>query len=145
MGITADIAAFSAKLDAAIDSAMQGPVLDGAKDAIWLASLRYVYAPYTPKFYSRRMSGGGLASPDTKKGDYNDKTLVIRDETKWQQLYEGARPSEKLAEAIASGSARYHFQNAGSRSFMPEAEREFGPEFERIIAAALSAAGFAVL
>ena len=34
MGITADIAAFSAKLDAAIDSAMQGPVLDGAKEAI---------------------------------------------------------------------------------------------------------------
>ena len=91
------------------------------------------------------MSGGGLESPDTKKGDYNDKTLVIRDETKWQQLYDGARPGEKLAEAIASGSARYHFQNAGSRSFMPEAERDFAPEFERIIAAALSAAGFAVL
>ena len=145
MGITADIAAFSAKLDAAIDSAMQGPVLDGAKEAIQKAAFTYVYNAYQPKFYSRRMTGGGLASPGTKTADYGDKTLVIRDKTPWQHLYGGPYPGEELAEAIASGSTRYHFQNAGSRSFMPEAEREFGPEFERIIAAALSAAGFAVL
>ena len=34
MSISADIAAFVARLDSAIDSAMQGPVLDGAKKQI---------------------------------------------------------------------------------------------------------------
>lgn len=144
MSLAADIAAFSAKLDAAIDEAMQGPVLDGAKEAIWLSSLQRVYAPYTPQFYSRRMSAGGLASEDTKTHDYSDKTLVIRDETPWQQLYPGSSPGEKLAEAIASGSAAYHFENAGPRSFMPEAEQDFAPEFERILGDALRGAGFAV-
>lgn len=142
MSIAADIAAFVARLDSAIDSAMQGPVLDGAKRAIWFSALRRVYAPYTPEFYSRRMSGGGLASEDTKKADYSDKTLVIRDETTWQQLYHGATPGEELAEAIAAGSPQYHFGNAGARSFMPEAEEDFAPEFERILGDALRAAGF---
>lgn len=145
MGITADIAAFSAKLDAAIDSAMQGPVLDGAKEAIQKAAFAYVYNAYQPKFYSRRMSGGGLASEDNLFGAYGDKELTIYNETPWQHLYGGAYPGEDLAEAIASGSARYHFQNAGARSFMPEAERDFGPEFERIIAGALAGAGFSVM
>ena len=144
MGITADIAAFSAKLDAAIDSAMQGPVLDGAKEAIQNAAFTYVYSAYQPKFMSRRYSGG-IGGTDTKVHDYGDKTLVIRDKTPWQQLYGGSRPGEELAEALASGSARYHFQNAGARSFMPEAERDFGPEFERIIAGALAGAGFSVM
>lgn len=144
MGIAADIAAFVARLDTAIDDTMQGPVLDGAKRAIWLSSLQRVYAPYTPEFYSRRMSGGGIASEDTKKADYGDKTLVIRDETPWQQLYGGATPGEKLIDALASGSARYHFQNAGSRTFMEEAEKDFKPEFERLLASGLRAHGFIV-
>lgn len=142
MGISADIAAFSARLDAAIDSAMQGPVLDGAKEAIQRAAMTYVYSAYSPKFNSRRMSGGGLASPDTKPHTYADKTLVIRDATRWQHRRGGAYPGDELAEAVAAGNGRYYFDRAGARSFMPEAERDFGPEFERIIAGALRAAGF---
>ena len=144
MSIATDIAAFVARLDSAIDSTMQGPVLDGAKRAIWLSSLQRVYAPYTPEFYSRRMSGGGIASEDNKKHDYGDKTLTIRDETPWQQLWEGSTPGEKLVDALASGSSRYDFQNAGPRTFMTEAEKDFAPEFESLLASGLRAAGFVV-
>lgn len=143
MGIAADIALFSAKLDAAIDAAMQGPVLMGAKEQIQQSAFTYVYSAYQPKFMNRRYSGG-IGSTETKPHDYSDKTLVIRDVTPWQQLYGGSHPGEELAEAIASGSAAYHFQRAGARSFMPEAERDFAPEFERIIAGSLSGAGFKV-
>ncbi len=142
MSISSDIAAFVARLDAKIDAAMQGPVLDGAKEAIQKAAMTYVYSAYSPKFYSRRMSGGGLASPSTKVGAYGDKELTIHDTTTWQHLKGGAYPGEDLAEAVAAGSARYNFGKAGGRSFMPEAERDFAPEFERIIAGALRAAGF---
>ena len=144
MGISADIAAFSAALDAAIDGAMQGPVLDGAKEAIQRAAMTYVYSAYSPKFNSRRTSGGGLASPDTKVAGYGDKELTIWDTTPWQHLKGGAYPGDELAEAVASGISKYNFGKAGARSFMPEAERDFAPEFERIIAGALAAAGFKV-
>lgn len=142
MGISADLAAFSARLDAVIDGAMQGPVLDGAKDAIQRAAFTYVYSAYSPQFNSRRMSGGGLGSTDTKEAYYGDKTLLIRDTTTWQHLWGGEYPGEMLAEAVASGSPAYNFGKAGARSFMPEAERDFAPEFEQIIAGALRAAGF---
>lgn len=142
MSIAADIAAFVARLDAAIDSAMQGPVLDGAKEAIQKAADSHVYDVYSPKFNSRRMAGGGLGSQDTKISAYGDKELTIYDVTPWQHKYGGAYPGEDLAEAVAAGSARYHFASAGARSFMPEAEQEFKPEFERILGDALRAAGF---
>lgn len=142
MSIETDIAAFVARLDAAIDSAMQGPVLDGAKKQIQDTARSRVYSAYQPQFYSRRMMSGGLMDEGNMQGDYGDKTLTIKDTAGWQQLYGGAYPGEELAEAIAAGSAAYHFQNAGARSFMPEAEQEFKPEFERILGEALRAAGF---
>lgn len=142
MSIAADIAAFVARLDAAIDSAMQGPVLDGAKKQIQDTARSRVYSAYQPQFYSRRMMSGGLMDEGNMQGDYGDKTLTIKDTAGWQQLYGGAYPGEELAEAIANGSPQYHFGNAGARSFMPEAEQEFKPEFERILGDALRAAGF---
>lgn len=142
MGIAADIAAFSAKLDAAIDSAMRGPVLDEAKKQIQDTARTNVYSAYHPQFYSRRMMSGGLMDEGNMPNNYADKTLVIRNETPWQQLKGGATPGEQLAEAIAAGSSRYNFGKAGPRSFMPEAEQEFGTTFERLIAEALAAHGF---
>jgi hypothetical protein len=143
MGLTADIAAFVARLDAAIDSTMQGPVLDGAKKQISETAHSRVYS-YSPEFYSRRMDAGGTSDPGNMAGDYGDKTLTIRDQVGWQQLYGGAYPGEELVEALAAGSARYHFQNAGPRPFMEEAEHAFKPEFERLLAAGLRAHGFTV-
>lgn len=144
MGISADIAAFSAALDAAIDGAMQGPVYDGAKKQIRDTAVSNVYS-YMPQFYSRRMNSGGLIDEGNMPGYYGDKTLVIRNIATWQHLWGGEYPGELLADAIAGGSRAYNFHKAGARSFMPEAEQAFGPEFERIIAGALASAGFTVL
>lgn len=144
MSLAGDIAAFVAKLDAAIDTAMQGPVLNGAKEQIQETARANVYSAYHPAFYSRRMMSGGLMDQGNMKHDYGDKTLTIRDEAGWQQLYGGREPGEMLAEAIASGSSRYHFHRAGPRSFMPEAEQAFGPKFETLLGGALRAAGFIV-
>ena len=142
MSIEADIAAFVARLDSAIDSAMQGPVLDGAKKQIQDTARSRVYSAYQPQFYSRRMMSGGLMDEGNMRDSYGDKTLLIQNMTGWQHLYGGEYPGEMLVEAIANGDAAYHFQNAGARSFMPEAEQEFKPEFERILGDALRAAGF---
>ena len=141
MSIEADIAAFVARLDSAIDSAMQGPVLDGAKKQIQKTAEERVYS-YPPVFDHRRMYGGGLIADENLLSAYGDKELTIYNVASWQQLYGGAYPGEELAEAIAAGSPQYHFGNAGARSFMPEAEQEFKPEFERILGDALRAAGF---
>ena len=141
MSIEADIAAFVARLDSAIDSAMQGPVLDGAKKQIQKTAEERVYS-YPPVFDHRRMYGGGLIADENLLSAYGDKELTIYNVASWQHLYGGAYPGEELAEAIAAGSPQYHFGNAGARSFMPEAEQEFKPEFERILGDALRAAGF---
>lgn len=147
MGIAADIAAFKAKLDLAIDDTMQGPVLDEAKKFLRAAVYSEVYGAYSPEFYSRRMDGGGLADIFYMRHNYGDKTLQVMDMTPWQQLYGGARPGERLAEAIASGNSRYHFNRAGARPFHEEAEHEFASSgrFEDMLASGLRAHGFAIL
>ncbi len=146
MGIAADIAMFKAKLDAAIDDTMQGPVLDGAKKFLRAAVYSEVYGAYSPEFYSRRMDGGGLADMGNMRDDYGDKTLQIQDIATWQHLYGGEYPAGRLAEAIANGDASYYFHRAGPRPFHEEAEKEFAAsgEFERLIASGLRAHGFVV-
>lgn len=145
MGLAGDIAAFVARLDSAIDSTMQGPVLDGAKRQIQDTARTNVYSAYYPEFYSRRMMSGGLMDEANMVGDYGDKTLVIRDIAGWQHLYGRKYPGEMLVEAIAEGSAAYNFQKAGGRKFMEQAEKQFKPEFERLLAEGLRAHGFIVL
>ena len=145
MGLAGDIAAFVARLDSAIDSTMQGPVLDGAKRQIQDTARTNVYSAYQPEFYSRRMMSGGLMDEANMVGDYGDKTLVIRDIAPWQHLYGGDYPGEMLVEAIAEGSSAYNFQKAGGRKFMEPAEKAFKPEFERLLAEGLRAHGFIVL
>lgn len=146
MSLAADLAAFSAKLDNAIDSAMTGPVLEGAKKALRAAAYSEVYGAYFPQFFSRRMDSGGLADMGNMEHVYGDKTLVITDDAPWQQLYGGMRPGERLAEAIAKGDARYHFAKAGPRPFHATAEHEFAAsgQFEFLLGGALRAAGFKV-
>lgn len=141
-----DLAAFSAKLDAAIDAAMQGTVADGAKEALQEAAYQQVYDTYTPEFMSRRGSGGGIADPGNMTVNYGGKTLTITDDAPWQQLWGGPTPGEKLAEGIASGSSRYNMGAAGPRPFHEEAEKQFAGsgEFERRLAQGLRAFGFSV-
>lgn len=142
-----DLAAFMAKLDAAIDSAMQSEVAEGAKKALRAAAYSEVYGAYSPEFFSRRMDAGGLSDVGQMETSYGGKTLTVQDMASWQQLYGGSAPGGRLAEAIASGDSRYHFHKAGPRPFHEEAEQQFAAsgEFERLLAAGLRAAGFKVL
>lgn len=137
---------FLAKLDAAIDDTMQGPVADGAKEALRDAAYRQVYDTYTPEFMSRRGSGGGIADTGNMTVNYGGKLLTITDDAPWQHLWGGAVPGERLAEAIAQGSTRYNMGKAGARPFHQEAEREFSGsgEFEHLLAQGLRAHGFKV-
>lgn len=142
-----DLAAFMAKLDAAIDSTMQSEVAKGAKEALRDAAYSEVYGAYTPIFFNRRMDAGGLSDVGQMEQSYGGKTLTIQDMAPWQQLYGGSAPGGRLAEAIASGDSRYHFHKAGPRPFHEEAEQRFAAsgEFGRLLAAGLRAAGFKVL
>ncbi len=142
-----DLAAFMAKLDAAIDSAMQNEVAEGAKKALRAAAYSEVYGAYSPEFFSRRMDAGGLSDVGQMETSYGGKTLTVQDMASWQQLYGGSAPGTRLAEAIASGSAAYHFHKAGPRPFHEEAEQQFAAsgEFGRLLAAGLRAAGFKAL
>lgn len=142
-----DLAAFMAKLDAAIDSTMQSEVAKGAKEALRDAAYSEVYGAYTPIFFNRRMDAGGLSDVGQMETSYGGKTLTVQDMASWQQLYGGSAPGTRLAEAIASGSAAYHFHKAGPRPFHEEAEQQFAAsgEFGRLLAAGLRAAGFKVL
>lgn len=142
-----DLAAFMAKLDAAIDSTMQSEVAEGAKKALRAAAYSEVYGAYSPEFFSRRMDAGGLSDVGQMETSYGGKTLTVQDMAFWQQLYGGSAPGGRLAEAIASGDSRYHFHKAGPRPFHEEAEQQFAAsgEFERLLAAGLRAAGFKVL
>lgn len=142
-----DLAAFMAKLDAAIDSAVQNEVAKGAKEALRDAAYSEVYGAYTPIFFNRRMDAGGLSDVGQMETSYGGKTLTVQDMASWQQLYGGSAPGTRLAEAIASGSAAYHFHKAGPRPFHEEAEQQFAAsgEFGRLLAAGLRAAGFKVL
>ena len=142
-----DLAAFMAKLDAAIDSTMQSEVAEGAKKALRAAAYSEVYGAYSPEFFSRRMDAGGLSDVGQMETSYGGKTLTVQDMASWQQLYGGSAPGGRLAEAIASGDSRYHFHKAGPRPFHEEAEQQFAGsgEFGRLLAAGLRAAGFKVL
>lgn len=142
-----DLAAFMAKLDAAIDSTMQSEVAEGAKKALRAAAYSEVYGAYSPEFFSRRMDAGGLSDVGQMETSYGGKTLTVQDTASWQQLYGGSAPGGRLAEAIASGDSRYHFHKAGPRPFHEEAEQQFAAsgEFGRLLAAGLRAAGFKVL
>lgn len=142
-----DLAAFMAKLDAAIDSTMQSEVAEGAKKALRAAAYSEVYGAYSPEFFSRRMDAGGLSDVGQMETSYGGKTLTVQDMASWQQLYGGSAPGGRLAGAIASGDSRYHFHKAGPRPFHEEAEQQFAAsgEFGRLLAAGLRAAGFKVL
>ena len=143
MGESASIAAFAAKLDAAIVEVMQTEVAEGAKKALQEAAQSEVYGKYTPRFMSRRGAAGGIGDTGNMTVSYGGNTLTITDDAPWQQLWGGKVPGERLAEAIASGSSRYNMHRAGPRPFHEKAEQEYGSGgFARDLMAGLHARGF---
>ena len=141
VGESANVAAFIAKLDTAIDEVMQTTVADGAKEALQRTAQSEVYS-YSPLFYSRRGTAGGIADKRNMETEYGGFTLTIQDVASWQQIYGGSAPGERLAEALASGSARYHFHRAGPRPFHEKAEEEYGALFAADLIGGIRAKGF---
>lgn len=146
MGVWGSVAEFAAALDAAVDSAMENEVKDGAKEALQESAYQNVYN-YSPRvLVSRRGAGGGIADLGNMTANYGGGTLTIQDDAPWQQLWGGAVPGGRLAEALASGSRRYNFHLAGPRPFHEEAERMYAGsgQFEADLAAGLRARGISV-
>lgn len=140
----ANVAAFAAALDAAVDGAMQNEVSDGAKEALQDMAYENVYNYQPVELVSRRGASGGIADIGNMEDSYGGGTLTIEDMATWQQLYGGAVPGERLAEALASGSRSYNFHLAGPRPFHEEAERLYASsgQFESDFWAGLIARGF---
>lgn len=126
-----------AKLDRAIENALQNEVAEVVKGALAQAAIEEVYDTYTPKFLSRRdpVYGGGSTRVSNAGGGITDKTqmhvevvgntLTVSDDAPYQQLWGGTRPSSpRLAEAIATGDPRFHMEKAGPRPFHEKAKRK---------------------
>ena len=124
-----------AKLDRAIENALKNEVAEVVKGALAQAAIEEVYDTYDPEFLSRRdpIHGGGNTRASNAGGGITDttqmhveavgNTLTVSDDAPWQQLWGGARPDSRLAEAIATGDPRFHMEKAGPRPFHEKAKR----------------------
>lgn len=120
------IQAFENALDRAIDSVMQGRVVDGVRDQIATSVQEDVYDVYDPKFYSRRAGNGGMKSKSKKNMevtsyDSSTKTLTITHKVDWQQLKGGTPPSNDLTEVIQNNQV----YGAPPRQYIDEAENTY--------------------
>lgn len=125
-----------AKLDRAIENALKNEVAEVVKGALAQAAIEEVYDAYEPEFLSRRdpIHGGGNTPASNAGGGITDttqmhveavgNTLTVSDDAPWQQLWGGARPDSRLAEAIATGDPRFHMKKAGPRPFHEKAKRK---------------------
>lgn len=125
-----------AKLDKAIESALKNEVAEVVKGALAQAAIEEVYDAYEPEFLSRRdpvhgatnkwlkTSGGGITDKSQMHVEAVGNTLTVSDDAPWQQLWGGAVPTSRLAEAIATGDPRFHMQNAGPRPFHEKAKQK---------------------
>ena len=148
-----------AKLDKAIENALRNEVAEVVKGALADAAISEVYNAYEPEFLSRRdpVHGGGNTTASKAGGGITDtanmhveavgNTLTVSDDAPYQQLWGGTRPSSpRLAEAIATGDARFHMEKAGPRPFHETAKRKAidSGEAEKALIAGLKRQGFDV-
>ena len=118
-------------LDLAITNALENEVAEVVRAAVSEAAIQEVYETYFPDFLSRRdpqygggdtsasRRGHGITDPNSVEITVNGNELIAKDNPDWQQLYGSRtwRPATRLAEAIATGDARYHMEKAGPRPF----------------------------
>lgn len=164
MGLSADLAQFSAKLDAAVQAVVETRIFRAAQVNIAIAVEKCVYEAYTPGGkhpYERRRSEGGLQDPRnivmvggkatvTKTPGITTIELEVQDIAKDQD-------NLPVAEIIESGEG-YHWENSRiykwehegrplARPFHEEAEKMLIEDgsVEAALRSGLNALGFTVI
>lgn len=148
MGIEQDVAMFEAKLNAAIDIAMQTDVLDIAKIEISNAVDKEVYKNYDPTMYQRRkFSKGGLADVNViNKVSYDpvNRILEVRDDSV------DGKTGRLVAPVVESGKG-YTWKNSNIYAMQPfprpfhkiaEHNLKVSGEFEKALEISLISQGF---
>ena len=121
-----------AKIEVAVENALENEGADAVRQAVIDAAKKYVYDAYPdPMFHSRRYGNGGILDPHSVVIEVHGTELIAKDDPDWQQLWGGSgtgtgswRPAKRLSEAIASGDRRYNMHNAGPRPFHEHAKEE---------------------
>lgn len=113
---------------------MEGQIADDACKEIAQSVMTEVYAPYTPKFYSRRGASGGLMDKRTYVSNYDPTSRELRIEikTEWQQLYDGDIPSSDEADVVENNK----IYGAPPRPFIKQADESISRTiqyFEQIV------------
>lgn len=143
MGISADIAAFRAKLNMAIDRAMESNVGAAAVRKIAEAVQTEVYDAYVPKVYVRRKENGGLidTSPDNIVVSYDSTTKTLR----VADMNRDNETGRLVAPVVESGKG-YTYKTIPPRPFHKAAEEKMitDGDFEEALAFGLTAQGFKV-
>lgn len=139
MSLASDLAVFTAKLNSAVQTAMEGVVADTAKAFLSDAVETEVYAVYEPTMYVRQRDYGGLSDMDNMEARYDPATMTLE--------VEDVRRDEKtgrlVAPVVESGQG-YQYASPGPRPFHRTAERNImaSGEFERALEYGLRTAGF---
>ena len=128
-GIAADIAAIERRIDAAVRGALNGPILDTAKDDISQMLRQYTFP------YSR--GPGGLSDPVNFHGNVGgggDRfELVVTDDAPFQN---GGGAAGDLADVVETGDLAYRMP--GPRPFMEPADQLLGTQADAILSRAVA-------
>lgn len=135
MGLDADIALFCAKLDAAIDKAMQGVVAETTKATMAEVIETEVYAKYDSRAgdpYIRRRTNGGLQDPENMEARYDgaDKTLTVENVT-MDNKYSLESGNRRVAPVVESGegytwTSSKMYKHPIARPFHKKTEEQMG-------------------
>lgn len=141
MSVLQDYLQIRSALDAAVGTALQGPVADGLKKAIQEKAQENVYSyEASPSAISkRREKNGGLIDESTMLTSVDGMTLTLENASEPQHA-EGIA----LTPIVEEGWSSWHQPYA--RPFMEEARDDYmdNGDADRDIADALKAAGFTV-
>lgn len=139
MGIETDIAMFTAKLNGAIQTAMEGVVADTAKAFLSDAVETEVYDKYDPTFYERKGYQGGLADPANMEARYDPASMTLEVEDVRQDEETG-----RLVAPIVESGRGYDYFSPGARPFHEVAERNIAESgtLDKALNHVLRSAGF---
>lgn len=139
MSLAADLAMFTAKLNTAVQSAMEGPVADTAKAFLADAVETEVYDVYDPVYYERKKNEGGLSDIDNMEATYDaaNMTLEVEDVRRDEE-------TGRLVAPVVESGRGYRYFSPGARPFHKVAEENMAKtgELERALEYGLRQAGF---